>query len=137
MASGYNYSDPRFGTRQVFPLNESGSLAGTSASASEIGRYTLFEDAQILDWNLRIKTGGTAAVQSVLIGYSLGGTGAFTAIGTQALGTCADSTVLDASLTETALSAGDDIVVQKAAATSAAVYNVQPIVSFRERFVQA
>jgi len=131
------YSDPRFGVAQTLPLNESGAINGTSASAVELGRLTVMGNVTLTDWNLRVKTGGTAAQASILIGYSLAGTGAFTAIGTAALGTNADSTIIDAALTETNLSAGDDIVYQKTAATSAAAHNVQPVVHYRERFVQA
>lgn len=137
MAKGNTYADPRFGASVALPLNESGAINGTNAAVGELGRYTLMEDSRLLDWNVRVKVGGTAAQQSILIGYSLGGTGAFTALGTAALGTNADSTVIDGSLTETDLAAGDDVVYQRSAGTSAAVHNVQPVVQLRERFVQA
>jgi len=131
------YADPRFGVSQMLPLNESGALNGTNAAVTELGRYTFMTNSRVLDWNIRAKVGGTAAIYSILLGKSLAGTGAFSAIGTIALGTNADNTVLDGAVTETQFSAGDDIVFQKSAGTSAAVYNVQPVVLYREDFVQA
>lgn len=130
-----SYDDPRFGVSKYLQVTVTSSLAGTSA-ATELRRYTVMEATTILDWNLRVSTGGTSAGRQLLIGYSVGGTGTTVNIGTQALGTHADNTVIDSSLTQTSISEGDDIVIS-VLGTAAGAYVVEPVIKIQERFVNA
>ena len=72
----------------------------------------------------------------MLVGYSLAGTGTTVNIGTQALGTLANNTVVPSAVTSTDLSAGDYIVISHLG-TGAAVYDVQPHLVVQEKFVNA
>jgi hypothetical protein len=130
------YDSDAFGTKQTIPMDVSSALNGT-VGATEINRMTFMHAARVTDWNIRAKVGGTeGSVRQILIGKSLAGTGAFSAIGTQALGTLADGNIVDASLTETDFSAGDDLVIQHLG-TGAGVYVIQPLIQYREAFVEA
>ena len=114
------YADARYHTAQVMPISESTlTVAGTAASATELSRITAMTNIRALDINVPLKTGGTAAGPTLLIGKSAAGTGTFAAFGTIAFGTQADNTVTDGALTETQISAGDDIIIQVAAGTAA------------------
>jgi len=130
-----DYADARFGVAKYFHFVNTASLAGTTA-ATELQRSTVMEASRILDWQLKVVTGGTSANRSVTLGYSVAGTGAVVNIGTAALGTMADLTVLDAACTETSIAAGDDLVIS-VIGTAAGAYVVQPIVLLREDFVNA
>lgn len=130
-----DYADARFGVAKYFSFVNTASLAGTTA-ATELQRSTVMEASRILDWQLKVVTGGTSAGRSVILSTSLAGTGALVGIGTAALGTIADTTVLDAAVTETSIAAGDDLVIS-AIGTAAGAYVVQPIVLLREDFVNA
>jgi hypothetical protein len=129
------YDHPRYGTRQVLTIGEDITLAGTIASAAEITRVTAFTNIKLKDINVAIKTGGTAAGPAFTVNKSAAGTGALSAIGTVTFGTNADNTVLDGSLTETAIAAGDDIVLKSVAGTAASspVFNVH--IDYVENFV--
>jgi len=132
---GKDYSDARFGVAKYFNFVNTASLAGTTA-ATELQRSTVMEASRILDWQLKVVTGGTSAGRSLTLGYSVAGTGAIVNIGTAALGTMADGTVLDAAVTETSIANGDDLVIS-VIGTAAGAYVVQPIVLLREDFVNA
>lgn len=130
-----SYDDSRFGVKKYLRFAVTASLAGTTAE-TELQRQTVMEATRVLDWNLQVATGGTSAGRSLLIGYSVGGTGTTVNIGTAALGTLADKTVLDGSITETSIADGDDIVIS-AIGTAAGAYVVTPVVLIREDFVNA
>ena len=130
-----SYSDSRFGVAKYYHFVNTASLAGTTAT-TELQRATVMEASRILDWNLKVVTGGTSAGRSLTLGYSVAGTGAIVNIGTAALGTMADGTVLDAAVTETSIAEGDDLVIS-VIGTAAGAYVVQPIIKLREDFVNA
>ena len=130
-----SYEDSRFGVGKYFNFVNTASLAGTSAT-TELQRSTVMEATRVLDWQLKVVTGGTSAGRSLILSTSLAGTGALVGIGTAALGTLADGTVLDAAVTETSMAAGDDLVIN-VIGTAAGAYVVQPIVFVREDFVNA
>lgn len=132
---GKDYSDARFGVAKYYHFVNTASLAGTSAN-TELQRATVMEASRILDWNLKVVTGGTSANRSLILSTSLAGTGALVGIGTAALGTMADGTVLDAAVTETSIAEGDDLVIS-VIGTAAGAYVVQPIIKLREDFVNA
>lgn len=130
------YSDPRYGTRQIRALDRTGALNGT-VGATVVGRYNVPYACTVSDVDFRIAVGGTeASLRQVFIGYSLAGTGATVNFGTQALGTLANNTVVQSAVTSTDLSAGDYIVISHLG-TGAAVYDVQPHLVIQEKFVNA
>jgi len=77
-------------------------------------------------------TGSTAAGPTMLVQYSLAGTGTWTSIGTCAFGTDANGAASDFSVTETALADGDCFRFAIAAGTAAAAHTVNVIAEFVE-----
>jgi hypothetical protein len=113
------YSDQSYGDRKVVSLFSNGSIDGTYQSAVDVIRHTFMFPAKVVDWNVAVGlVGGTDLGADVYgyLGYSLGGTGAVTAIGTwdtlQGTGTHAGPSVIDQTATETSFVAGDDLVFQ-------------------------
>lgn len=131
-----SYSDDAFATNQTLMFTSGGALNGTATAAATILSHTCLYNCKVSDWNGRVKAGGTdAGVISLIIGKSAAGTGAFSAIGTMALGTHAINTVIDATMTETDFDAGDDIVIQRSAGTSTSVLAIAPTVAIIEKFI--
>ncbi len=138
------YDDNRFQTIQRGHLG-SGRAANTSVIGSrvEIDRKTMLSPVTIKDFNVQIIGGATSTGTdnserfNVAIGKSLGGTGAIVPMGSAVIGTAADGEVVDASLTETDLVAGDDLVLSYEIGTSlpAGILKVEGDFSFVERFV--
>lgn len=109
------------------------SVPGTAASATVVLRIPLAVDSIKLNYmRARLSTGGTAAGPNLVIGKSLAGTGAATAIGTLAFGTSADGAVVNVSLTSTEFDAGDEIVLTNAAGTAAATPVIVFALGYRE-----
>lgn len=103
------------------------SVPGTAASATVLLRIPIAVDGlRINKMRLRMTTGGTAAGPSITVGKSLAGTGAVTAIGTQAFGTSADGSTATVSLSSTDFDAGDEIVITNLAGTAAST----PVIIF-------
>lgn len=133
---GRSYDDHSYRVRQEMPLNTSGALNGTSASAADVIRHRFMRPCTVQDWNGKAIVGGTdAGVISLLIGKSVAGTGAVGVIGTMALGTHAVDTCINASCAETNFDSGDELVVQRSAGTSTSVLQVEPVAMLVERFV--
>lgn len=133
--NGRSYSDPSYGVKQELGLNTSGALNGTAAAAATVIVHTFMQPARVIDWNGRVIVGGTdAGVIGLIIGKSAAGTGTVSAIGTMALSTHAIDTVVDASLTATSFSTGDDLVIQRSLGTSTSVLQVEPQVQYVETF---
>lgn len=112
------------------------SVVGTAASATALAATTY-----VLPFNCKFRgatrlstTGGTAAGPSVLVQYSLAGTGTWTSIGTAAFGTDANGTGSDFSTTDTDLADGDHIRIALAAGTAAATHTVNFLLEFVERY---
>jgi hypothetical protein len=132
---GRSYSDPSYGSKKELVTESTGALNGTAAAAAAVTAHTFMQPVKVTDWNGRVTVGGTdAGVISLIIGKSSAGTGAFAAIGTMALSTHAVDTVIDASLTTTAFSAGDDLVVQRSLGTSTSALVITPVVQYTETF---
>jgi len=124
------YDDPAFGVLQRMQLaNEADAALGSAfAAQTEFCRKTLMTGITVRDFNLEVTTGATCTgtggvtteVWTLKIGKSAAGTGALSAIGTATVGTggAADNSVVDASVTETDFSAGDDIVFYTDAGTA-------------------
>ncbi len=113
------YSDQSYGDRKIIAMTNPGSVDGTYQSAVDIMRHTFMFPAKVVDWNVSVGlVGGTDLGADVYgyLGYSLGGTGAVTAIGTwdtrQGTGTHAGPSVIDQTVTEQSFVAGDDLVFQ-------------------------
>lgn len=113
-------------------MDRTGALNGTAGAATK-SIYTFTIPVQVVDWNIVAAVGGTAATHVVTLCKSLAGTGAATAFGTQALGTHANLTVVDAACTATNFTAGDDLVLQ-VAGTGGAVYDILALVEYIEVF---
>lgn len=132
-----SYEDSRFGVRKMLRFTKSAALNGTLATATEMERIRMFEAVSIQAWSVSLITGGTIAATSALVlGTSLAGTGAFTAIGTATLATNANATVITGTVATTALASGDDLVLAQIG-TTAAVHVAIPQVSYVEAFVNA
>lgn len=102
------------------------SVVGTAASVTALAatyRKIPFR-SKIMGATRVSTTGGTAAGPTVLLQYSLAGTGTWTSIGTAAFGTDADLTSSDFSVTATELADGDLIRLAIAAGTAAATHTV-------------
>ena len=116
------YDDPKWGVIQEMVLGKAADAAIGSANAARavLQQITLLKNITVKDLNLEVKTGATCTgtggvtteVYTLKVGKVLGGT-ASTAIafGTLSVGTAgqANASILDGSLTETNLVAGDDI----------------------------
>lgn len=133
MAVTKTYSDPSYGSKKVIKTAESASQAGTGA-ITVIERHTFMFPATISDWNVIVKTGGTAGDCPVTIGKSVAGTGTVSELGTITLATNANLTVVDGSLTETSFDAGDDLVFSRGVATTAGPFVCSAEVYFKETF---
>jgi hypothetical protein len=131
--SGRSYSDSSYGSEKLVRSAESASLAGTGV-ATVIERHTFMVPTTVTDWNVIVKTGGTAAACPIEIGKSLAGTGSVVAFGTIALGTNANLTVVDGSCESTSFSTGDDLVFQRGIATTAGPFVISGEAKYRETF---
>jgi len=128
---GRDYADARFGVEQnIGPTDLTGSLAGT-VGATVLQRYRVKKAMDITAVYARIKTGGTDAVRKVLVGTASAG-GAATYIGTATLGTQADLTTKDLSITG-AVAAGEEIVISHLG-TGAEPWNIQLSIFATEKF---
>jgi len=104
----------------IVPNNTGISVPGTAASDTVLLRIPVaVEGLKLNQARIRAITGGTAAGPTITIGKSVGGTGAVTAIGTQAFGTNANGSVFTTTLTSTEFDEGDEIVVTNVAGTVA------------------
>jgi len=129
------YSNPRWAVRQLWKFRTTGALNATTASATEKWRQTLSSTwpVYINAAKISFTAGGTeAAVNQLVLGKSLAGTGAFSALGTQALATHATADVVDWSITGT-LTAGDDLIIAYYG-TSTEVYDAIVSVDYSEQF---
>ena len=128
-----SYSDPSYGSKKSLGLLDTAAMNGTAAAATD-QVYTFMTPVSVQDWNVRVTTAGNGTARNVILGKSLAGTGAVTAIGTIAVGTASVDTVTDGAATTTSFNAGDDLVVQLEG-TGATVAIVAPVVSYVETFV--
>jgi len=143
------YDDPRWGSIKDMALASVGDAAIGSANSArtELNRRTMLNNVTIKDFNLEVLVGATCTgtggvtteIYQVAIGKSLDGTGAIVTYGTAQVGTAgaADNTVIDGSLTEFNLDAGDDIVFSAEVGTALGDNSLQAraVVSYVERFV--
>ena len=139
MAQGY-YDDARYRTKQILPnaifgVAKTGSLVGTQAAAVQIGYpYKAMHPIRVISANAYFVVGGTNDVLKLALYKSLAGTGTATAFGTVAVGTTAEETFKDFSLTETSLTTGDTLILQRMLGTSTDVTDVMVSVGVREVF---
>ena len=116
------YDSARFGARHVLVMQKTadGALGSAAAAQTEYNRKTMMMDVTIKDWNLEVLTGATCTgtggvtteVWTIKLGKSAAGTGAISNIGSITVGTAgaADNSIVDGTVTETNMSAGDDLV---------------------------
>jgi len=139
------YDDPRFGTLQTKNLQAKANQTSVIAARVEADRRTMMQAVTIKDWNVHFIQGDTTTGTSanhngwkITLGKSAAGTGAFAAMGTAWCGTAgqANGSVLDASLTETNLDAGDDLILAYEAGTAlpAGVLRVEADVQYVELY---
>lgn len=136
-----NYDSGRYATRQIIPnaafgILKTASLAGTASSAATLGYpLVILHPIRVLSANAFYVAGGTdAGVEKVTINKSLAGTGAAEVIGTLTIGTQATNTSKTITITETALTTGDQLYLQRLAGTSAIVADVMITIGVREQF---
>jgi hypothetical protein len=127
---GQFYDDDRFDVVQHMTMGKvaDGALGSAFSAQTKFDVKTMLTNVTIKDWNLRCLVGATCTgtsqvatqVWTLKLGYSSAGTGALTAIGTATVGTAgqANMSVLDASVTETNLAAGDDLIFYTDAGTA-------------------
>jgi len=107
------YDDSRYGAEQVLSMRSIATLGTTViASQTTIARHTFMKAVTVTDCNLRVLAGDTqtSGFTTFSISKSVAGTGSLTAVGTVALSTNADNSVVDGSVTVTNFNVGDDIV---------------------------
>lgn len=125
--SNFQYDDAKIRQQIIHAPTSTGlSVPGTAATATVLLRIPLVSSLRVNSIRVRQTTGGTAAGPNVVVGKSLAGTGAASAIGTVAFGTSADGAVATTTLTSTDFDAGDEIVLTNAAGTAAST----PVVIF-------
>lgn len=139
-----SYSDPRYGIVQQMTIPDSGAnQTSVVATDTVIRRFTFMNAVRVTDWNCNAIVGATqtgtaaSARNYVEIGRSVAGTGTVSPIGSAFIGgTIANNTVIDSSVTATNFDAGDDLVLQYAAATglAAGVFRAGAQVTYVERF---
>lgn len=129
------YEEQRYQTKQMMMVIDDKTLNGTIAAAAEFARVTAFQNIKVTDYNMNVRTGGTAAGPSFTINKSAAGTGALAAIGTATFGTIANNTNQDGTLTSTAFAAGDDIVLKSVAGTVASAPVFSFYLEYQENFV--
>jgi len=127
------YSDASYASKKSLELLNTAAMNGTAAAATD-QVYTFMQPVTVTDWNVRVTTAGSGTKRQVILGKSLAGTGAVTAIGTISVGTASADTVTDGAVTSTNFSTGDDLVVQLEG-TGATVAVVAPAVQYIEKFV--
>lgn len=145
---GSEYSDPRYGVKETIciPSYESANQTSVVATNTNFARMTLLKNVTVKDFNINFlvaatASGATSEAWRIALGYSLAGTGTVTPIGTATVGSGSNQaigSVLDGSVTETNLSAGDDLVGLYLAGTAlpAGVTRISNLqVTVQERFV--
>lgn len=131
-----NYDDARYRAKQVLNFPATGSLVGSQAGVVVLFRKKVMYPTRILDGVGAYIAGGTDAAElQVTINTSLAGTGALVPIGTMVIGTQATQDNKDITVVETAIAAGDEIVLARAIGSSGIVADVQIDVAVREQFV--
>lgn len=148
---GQFYDNDRHDCIQTLTMGKAADAAlGSAFSAqTKFDVKTMLTNVTIKDWNLRCLVGATCTgasqvatqVWTLKLGYSAAGTGTLTAIGTATVGTAgqADMSVLDASVTETNLAAGDDLIFYTDAGTALGDNSLvaRADVSFVEHYVNS
>ena len=116
------YDSARYGARNTIVMAKvaDGALGSAASAQTVYNRKTMMTNVTIKDWNLEVLanatctgTGGvTTEVWTLKLGKSAAGTGTISNIGTITVGTAgvAANSVVDGTVTETNLSAGDDLV---------------------------
>lgn len=137
---GRTYSDPSYGSKKALSIPGSAiALNGTVTSTTALARTTVMAPMTATDINWTVLVAGTAVDTDLIIAKSLGGTGTVAGFGTATLtGTQTAATVIDDAVTSTTFVAGDDIVFCRAAGTETETsILIQPIVLYKERFVES
>ena len=131
MASGKgrSYSDPSYGSKKIFSFTRVSLGTRSSATVPEAGVLTTIHPIKVVGWNIHCQ------------GSADGGTAQFILCkGTTALGTLAfvtnptDGTTISASITETALTAGDTLQLYAGTMESDATCFATARVEYRETF---
>lgn len=129
------YADPKYGVEQCFDLPKTAALNGTNGD-TVLARYKLSKNMTLNTMKLVAMTGGTeASIRKIIVSKSVAGTGAASALGTQALGTLANGDQVSLTLAS-ALNA-DDVIIVSQLGTGAGAYVIQGQLFVQERFVQA
>lgn len=138
------YDDSRYAVKHTMNLPDVGATQTSVIAANTvIRRVTMQHAVTITGFNAVFKIGGTqtataaAAKNFVAIAKSLAGTGALSQIGQIAIGTQANDTVKDGTVsTPVSLAAGDDLVAYYPAGTglAAGIFQAGVQVQYLETF---
>lgn len=134
------YTENKFAAiRQTHLSGTAGIMTcnGTQAAAAVLDRMVFLCNAKVLAASLWAFVGGTAAAwNAISLGKSLAGTGTASLFGTFSFSTNANNTKINASLTATAFSSGDVLVISTIAGTAASAGALGNIdVSWVQNFV--
>jgi hypothetical protein len=110
------------------------SVPGTAAADTELVRIPINRGIKVDAIRMVAMTGGTADGPTVQVQKSLAGTGAASDIATQNVGTSADNTQFDLTVTQTDLAEGDVLIVSNAAGTAASTPKVTLNIEYRQDF---
>jgi len=121
---GSRYSDPKFDVPQVVSM----PVVGVAAAANdELGRFRAFTRCKVLEARAIIgRTVGKADTSAIDIYKGTASIGSIT------VGTNAEGTVVDASLTDTEFESTDDLVLKNITATDTFAANV--FIQFQQLF---
>jgi len=130
------YSDPSYGSRKTVKLPNTAVMDGTGTDVTLTSIYEVLYPVTVQDFSLYTVTAGTGvSVGDCVIGKSLAGTGDFAVCGTATLvGTQAQYSVVDGSVTATDFVAGDQIQM-KLDGTGVDITVCTPHVEVVEHFV--
>lgn len=134
------YTSSKFDAIRQSHLTGTGGMLtinGTQASAAVLDRMVFLCNAKVLAASLWANVGGTAAAwNAVSLGKSLAGTGTASLFGTFIFSTNAANTKINATLTATAFTSGDVLVISTIAGTAASVGALGTIdVSWQQNYV--
>jgi len=131
-----SYSDPSYGSKKTMVLPVTAVIDGTGTAVTLNSAIKIMQPVEVTDFNLHTVTAGTGVSHGdVVLGYSLAGTGTFSAFGTATtVGTQAIYSKVDGSVTATKLATDDQIQV-KFDGTGVDVSTYVPRVQVTETFV--
>lgn len=124
---GRSYSDPSYGSKKI--LNFTQVTCGTRATAANVATISVMHPITITDWNITATVAGSGATSQWTLKKGT------TALGTLTFATNATAgAVVEGSVTETSLTAGDVLVLGSVLSTADPSQTCLASVEYRETF---